>query len=176
MVKEYVAMVHGTPPQSGDWEDLLWKDAVEYIDINATKPKQLIAAIDESRLHPLLTTPFIVKNVVDLFNSKGRLPKDKNDLYENFINLAYESACEKLKHSITRSQQNIIDYHIRVAVVMQLTKRQNLTMDELLQVAVNDETLVNDSLRVNLMEKDGDSYEFIHNAFREYFSAKYLMQ
>ena len=26
MVKEYVAMVHGTPPDTGDWEDLLWKD------------------------------------------------------------------------------------------------------------------------------------------------------
>lgn len=29
MVKEYVAMVHGTPPESGDWEDLLWKDAAK---------------------------------------------------------------------------------------------------------------------------------------------------
>ena len=27
MVKEYRAMVHGTPPQQGDWEDLLWKDS-----------------------------------------------------------------------------------------------------------------------------------------------------
>ena len=27
MVKEYVAMVHGCPPEEGDWEDLLWKDA-----------------------------------------------------------------------------------------------------------------------------------------------------
>ena len=27
MVKEYVALVHGTPPVSGDWEDLLWKDS-----------------------------------------------------------------------------------------------------------------------------------------------------
>jgi len=27
MVKEYVAMVHGSPPQQGDWEDLLWKDS-----------------------------------------------------------------------------------------------------------------------------------------------------
>lgn len=27
MVKEYVALVHGTPPESGDWEDLLWKDS-----------------------------------------------------------------------------------------------------------------------------------------------------
>lgn len=27
MVKEYVALVHGTPPEYGDWEDLLWKDS-----------------------------------------------------------------------------------------------------------------------------------------------------
>lgn len=27
MRKEYVAMVHGTPPENGDWEDLLWKDS-----------------------------------------------------------------------------------------------------------------------------------------------------
>ena len=27
MVKEYVALVHGTPPQSGDWQDLLFKDS-----------------------------------------------------------------------------------------------------------------------------------------------------
>ena len=27
MVKEYVAIVHGTPPESGDWNDLLWKDS-----------------------------------------------------------------------------------------------------------------------------------------------------
>ena len=29
IVKEYVAMVHGEPPESGDWEDLLWKDAAK---------------------------------------------------------------------------------------------------------------------------------------------------
>lgn len=27
MVKEYVAMVHGTPPEYGDWEDYLFKDS-----------------------------------------------------------------------------------------------------------------------------------------------------
>ena len=29
MVKEYVALVHGTPPESGDWQDLLWKDSTK---------------------------------------------------------------------------------------------------------------------------------------------------
>ena len=27
LIKEYVALVHGDPPESGDWEDLLWKDS-----------------------------------------------------------------------------------------------------------------------------------------------------
>lgn len=27
MVKEYRCLVHGTPPASGDWQDLLWKDS-----------------------------------------------------------------------------------------------------------------------------------------------------
>ena len=27
LIKEYVAMVHGTPPETGDWEDLLFKDS-----------------------------------------------------------------------------------------------------------------------------------------------------
>ena len=29
LVKEYVALVHGTPPEEGDWEDLLWKDSAK---------------------------------------------------------------------------------------------------------------------------------------------------
>lgn len=29
MQKEYVAKVHGTPPESGDWTDLLWKDSAK---------------------------------------------------------------------------------------------------------------------------------------------------
>lgn len=27
MIKEYVAMVHGNPPEFGEWEDFLWKDS-----------------------------------------------------------------------------------------------------------------------------------------------------
>ena len=29
MVKEYVAQVHGTPPETGDWTDLLFKDSAK---------------------------------------------------------------------------------------------------------------------------------------------------
>jgi 23S rRNA pseudouridine1911/1915/1917 synthase len=29
LVKEYIAMVHGTPPENSDWTDLLWKDSAK---------------------------------------------------------------------------------------------------------------------------------------------------
>ena len=29
MQKEYVALVHGTPPETGDWQDFLWKDSAK---------------------------------------------------------------------------------------------------------------------------------------------------
>ena len=29
LVKEYVALVHGVPPEYGDWSDLLWKDSAK---------------------------------------------------------------------------------------------------------------------------------------------------
>ena len=29
MVKEYRCLVHGAPPESGDWQDLLWKDSTK---------------------------------------------------------------------------------------------------------------------------------------------------
>lgn len=29
MIKEYVALVHGIPPEEGNWEDLLWKDSAK---------------------------------------------------------------------------------------------------------------------------------------------------
>ena len=29
LVKEYVALAHGTPPEKGDWQDLLWKDSAK---------------------------------------------------------------------------------------------------------------------------------------------------
>ena len=28
VVKEYIALIHGTPPENGDWTDLLWKDSI----------------------------------------------------------------------------------------------------------------------------------------------------
>lgn len=54
MVKEYVALVHGTPPESGDWEDLLWKDTKR----NKVYPvKRMRGGVKRARLEYRLLQP-----------------------------------------------------------------------------------------------------------------------
>lgn len=47
MVKEYLALVHGTPPQEGDWRDLLWKDSRKNKVYVVKSPR---AGVKEARL------------------------------------------------------------------------------------------------------------------------------
>lgn len=60
MIKEYVAIVHGTAPESGDWEDLLWKDAkknkVFVVDRERKGVKK--ARLEFTRLRVMETLPY----------------------------------------------------------------------------------------------------------------------
>lgn len=47
MVKEYVAKVHGNPPESGDWTDLLFKDSRKNKVFVVKKPR---SGVKEARL------------------------------------------------------------------------------------------------------------------------------
>ena len=47
MIKEYVALVHGTPPEAGDWTDLLFKDSGKNKVFVVRRPRK---GVKEARL------------------------------------------------------------------------------------------------------------------------------
>ena len=53
MIKEYVALVHGTPPETGDWEDLLFKDSSKNKVFVVKKERKGVkkARLEYKRLH-----------------------------------------------------------------------------------------------------------------------------
>ena len=53
MVKEYVAMVHGTPPEAGDWSDFLFKDSRKNKVFVVKKQRKgvKLARLEYQRLH-----------------------------------------------------------------------------------------------------------------------------
>ena len=54
MVKEYVAQVHGTPPESGDWTDYLFKDSRKNKVFVVKKERKGVkqARLEFTNLHP----------------------------------------------------------------------------------------------------------------------------
>lgn len=54
LVKEYVALVHGTPPEAGDWEDLLFKDSKRNKVFVVKRPRAGVKAarLEFTRLSP----------------------------------------------------------------------------------------------------------------------------
>ena len=54
VIKEYVAMVHGTPPETGDWEDFLFKDSRKNKVFPVKKERKGVkyARLEFTRLRP----------------------------------------------------------------------------------------------------------------------------
>ena len=63
MVKEYVALVHGTPPESGDWEDLLFKDSSKNKVFVVKRERNGVkkARLEYTRLTPEGVSPALVR-------------------------------------------------------------------------------------------------------------------
>ena len=61
MVKEYVAMVHGTPPQTGDWTDLLFKDSSKNKVFVAKKERKGVKKARLEYVRLTEATPAIVR-------------------------------------------------------------------------------------------------------------------
>ena len=68
MVKEYVAMVHGLPPESGDWEDLLWKDSRKNKVFVVKRPR---AGVRAAKLSYQVLRPG-AESLVQVFLETGR--------------------------------------------------------------------------------------------------------
>ena len=58
MVKEYVAMVHGTPPESGDWTDFLFKDSTKNKVFVVKKERK---GVKKARLEFVTLAPSLVR-------------------------------------------------------------------------------------------------------------------
>ena len=58
LVKEYVAMVHGTPPESGDWTDFLFKDSTKNKVCVVKKERK---GVKKARLEFVTLAPSLVR-------------------------------------------------------------------------------------------------------------------
>ena len=87
MVKEYVAMVHGTPPETGDWEDYLFKDS----------RKNKVFAVKKERKRATATAPYRPNG-----RTASRRSRRRQDTFSATRRISWQCSCSRTSRRAER--------------------------------------------------------------------------
>ena len=153
---------------------LTWQD-VERILISKGMGN-VVADIENRRLYEFVRTPFYLIALSEYYKERHELPENKGELYDYFIEQRLKQE-DNLKLKENSEMSNTGKYLLqKMAVAIQLMGYNQISNDELLNLFDNSYEDRNRVLRSGLIDTGEDGkYEFVHNSFKEYFVARYLL-
>lgn len=159
--------------------ELDWDDAQRYIKANCERGDELIKAIENNQYYEFTHNPFLLKECVKVFNSRGVLPRNKAEIYDYFIDKCLE---KENNRGVNRGNQITVKTKLypiisKIAFCLQLSQRKSATTDELYsELSISPDDL-DKCVACPLFKCDKErNVEFTHNSFKEYIVAKYLRQ
>lgn len=151
------------------------EDMLQYCkEKGVAQPENFIKEVAQQKLKDLVTIPFYLDKLVEIFNEKDALPKKRSDLIDKIINkrLGYEKF-EKLK-KIEQQETILRDELKKIAFVMTSLNKFELTEDEYHKIVTN-ETTRKLLETVGFWKKNIAVWQFEHNIFQEFLTAKALL-
>ena len=158
--------------KSMDWDALRY-----YVRLHCVDPEGFMKDAQNSRIMEFLYVPFFLKESVRYFEAHGRLPADKVDIYEFFIEKSFDVDGKRKpnRSAILKLRSRLYPYLEQLAFVMLVSQRMEVTPDELVSEADLSLEIVEDLMGLSLITKGNDGeLTFVHNAFKEYILAKRL--
>lgn len=154
--------------------DLTWQDSVEYL--KGSGIGNVVPEIEKRKLYEFVRSPFYLIGLADYYKNKHTLPDNKGELYEFFIDRRLEQE-EKLglkeSAAMLSKGKKLLQ---KMAVAMQLMGFNEISKEDILGLFDSQYDDYNRVLRSGLIEHgDNNGYSFSHNAFKEYFVARYLL-
>lgn len=149
------------------------KDDIDnYLRSQGIDTKRFFSEARISGVFDLLTNAFYLTEISSLFNKIGKLPT-KSDLMDTLIEVRFDIDDIKFANELENNYVKFMDLLKRLSFAMQLTQKSSLNDRTEYQKLFNDSerNLIKHS---GLLIKEGDTWQFIHNNFREYLTAKYL--
>ena len=136
----------------------------------------VVADIENRRLYEFVRTPFYLIALSEYYKERHELPENKGELYDYFIEQRLKQE-DNLKLKENSEMSNTGKYLLqKMAVAIQLMGYNQISNDELLNLFDNSYEDRNRVLRSGLIDTGEDGkYEFVHNSFKEYFVARYLL-
>lgn len=156
-----------------------WNGLSDYVRSHCADPEGFLNVAQESRIMELFYVPFFLKESVRYFEVHGRMPDDKVDIYEFFIDRAFEIDGRR-KHqrsAILKLKPYLYPCLEHLAFVMLVSQRMEISPDDLVNDMEFSVEAVEALMGLSLITKgDNGELTFVHNAFKEYILAKRLAQ
>lgn len=150
-------------------------DIESYIESNGICSKDFYDEIKKNKLYDLVTTPFYLKELIDIYLRCSALPP-KADLMEEIIRNRFGEDCQK--YATTMSIENY-EYELfvgleKLAFAIQCMRAVKISSTDY-QRLIKDKTLRELIDYSGVFAKGNDGrWSFEHNNFREYLTAKYI--
>ena len=133
LVKEYVAQVHGTPPETGDWTDFLFKDSTKNKVFVVKKERK---GVKKARLEYVTLAPSVVR--IRLHDKRPYEPKNE-EIFRRTIRVAFEQRRKTLPNALQAGYQTLTKEQC-IAAVEQTGLRadvrgERLTMEQFVALA-----------------------------------------
>lgn len=160
-------------------KSMSWDNLRDYVYSHCADPEGFLRDAADSRIMELFYVPFFLKESVRYFQTYGKMPADKVDLYNFFIERTFDADGQRKLHrtAILGLRSRLYPCLEHLAFVMIASQRMELAPDDL----VNDMDLSLETVEflmgLSLITKgDNGELTFVHNAFKEYILAKKLAQ
>lgn len=153
--------------------DLSWQDAVSFLTDAGLK--SAVSEIEKKKLYEFVRTPFHLMALADYYKQNKTFPENKGELYEFIIDrrLSQEEGLRLKENAAMLLKGKALLQ--RLGVVMQLMGASHLTKDEILNLFNDNYEDYNRIQRSGLIEVEEEKYCFVHNSFKEFLVAKYLL-
>ena len=151
---------------------------LEYIRLYANDSKGLLDLFPKYRYGNLTSSPFLLEEVVEFFNEKGNLPLNKAEIYERFVEKALNINKKGYSNPVaeTKERKAWDSFLQELAFCLMTSQQQEASLEELLDVFPSFLESHQDLSACPLIRLgETKNVSFIHNAFREYFTARSLM-
>ena len=153
--------------------DLDWDESKQIIYGRSDNAEKLISEIENNELYELAKTPLFLLKLIDCFQEKNHILDNKSELYDYIIDrqLAIEEDKGIAAHPrMVKAGRSALE---SMAVGLQLMDKNSFSEDELLDL-FDDEKQWTRLQRCGLIERENNSYSFVHNAFKEYLTSVFL--
>lgn len=148
------------------------RDIEQYLAQQGIDTEQFWTAARASNVAGLCKNPFYLTRLAELFRREHILPP-KTELMDKLIQDGFEIDNQKFPGTLEEIYQELFCSLERVAYAMQLLGKNQLDDREEYQ-RIFDHTERQLLKKSGLIEREGRSWSFTHNNFREFLAARYL--